>query len=98
MAVVQSLGVVNGVSVGGGLRGSFLVLAVICAGSFAPIVRADEWISPPSFEDVPVQSPAEPDGPAIAPQAVVVPLPTGLETGAACLAGMAAARWWKRRR
>jgi hypothetical protein len=34
----------------------------------------------------------------VAPQPIVVPLPTGLETGALALAAMAARRWWTKQR
>ena len=95
MAVVQRLGVVRG-------RGIFLfaMWAVLIA---APVVRAAdgdadvEWVAPAMLDDVPVRA-AEVATDPVAPQPIVVPLPTGLETGALALAAMAAGRWWTKRR
>jgi hypothetical protein len=80
-------------------------LAILLA---APTVRAadlpaeEAWVSPPSLDDVPIRSidaaPIGVSAEAIAPQPIVVPLPTGLETGATSLGTLAVARWWTRRR
>ena len=49
------------------------------------------------LDDVPVRA-ADVSTDPVAPQPIVVPLPTGLETGALALAAMAARRWWTKRR
>ena len=101
MAVVQRLGVVRG-------RGIvlFAMWAVLIA---APVVRAAdgaadgaadadvEWVAPAMLDEVPVRA-ADVATDPVAPQPIVVPLPTGLETGALGLAAMAAGRWWTKRR
>jgi hypothetical protein len=92
MAVVQRLGIVRG-------RGILLfAMWVMLIG--APAVRAAddvEWIAPAMLDDVPVRA-ADIATDPVAPQPIVVPLPTGLETGALALAAMAARRWWTNRR
>ena len=99
MAVVQRLGIVRG-------RGIFLfAMWVILIG--APVVRAADadaaadgdvdWVAPAMLDDVPVRA-ADVAPDPVAPQPVVVPLPTGLETGAVGLVAMAARRWWTKRR
>jgi len=93
MAVVQRLGIVRG-------RGIFLfAMWMILIG--APVVRAAdgdvEWVAPAMLDDVPVRA-ADVATDPVAPQPIVVPLPTGFETGALALAAMAARRWWTKRR
>ena len=56
-----------------------------------------EWVAPAMLDDVPVRA-ADVATDPVAPQPIVVPLPTGLETGALALAAMAARRWWTKRR
>jgi hypothetical protein len=109
MAVVQSLGDVmrgSGAGAGWGLR--ILPIAALAVLFVAPVVRAgdlpseDAWVSPPSLDVVPIRSvdaaPIGVSAEAVAPRPIVVPLPTGLETGAAYLGTLAVARWWTRRR
>jgi hypothetical protein len=105
MAVVESLGrlVVAGGTRGGALRGrriSWIAIAAVLA--VAPIVRAAEvetveWVAPASLDAAPVRAmemAPDPAVPEIAPKPIVVPLPSGLETGGAFLAALGAARWW----
>ena len=96
MAVVQRLGIVRG-------WGTFLFAMWVILIA-APVVRAAtdadadvEWVAPAMLDDVPVRAADVATDPA-APQPIVVPLPTGLETGALALAAMAARRWWTKRR
>ena len=98
MAVVQRLGIVRG-------RGLFLFTVWVTLIA-APAVRAAaaaeadadvEWVAPAMLDDVPVRAADVATDPVV-PQPVVVPLPTGLETGALALAAMAARRWWTKRR
>jgi hypothetical protein len=66
--------------------------------SVAPIVRAAEfdavgWVAPASLDTVPMRAiEIAPD--AVAPKPIVVPLPSGLETGGAFIAALGATRWW----
>jgi hypothetical protein len=69
--------------------------------ALAPLVRAAEveaveWVAPASLEAAPVRAvEIAPDATVadVAPKPIVVPLPSGLETGGAFLAALAAARW-----
>ena len=109
MAVVPCLGKMvrgSGVSAGWGLR--ILPTAALGVVFFAAGVRAsdlpsdDAWVSPPALDDVPVRAidvtPIGVSAEAVAPRPIVVPLPTGLETGAAYLGTLAFARWWMGRK
>ena len=62
--------------------------------------RADEaaWVSPPMLDDVPIRAVEVAPVESLSAKPIVVPLPTGLETGAACLTALAAVRWWTKRR
>ena len=104
MAVVQSLGRIvargNGGGAERGRRISWIAVATVLA--IAPIVRAANvdargWVAPAGLDAVPVRAiDIAPD--AVAPKPIVVPLPSGLETGGAFLATLAVARWWGSRR
>ena len=99
MAVVQSLGVAKGDGGGSVFRVITMLLVMNAGGVLRADVdtgAADEWVSPVSLDEVPLRFPDAAGD--VLPSPLVVPLPTGLEGGAACLAGMAAARWWKRGR
>jgi len=110
MAVVQSLGDValRGMGVRAGWRRGIIPVAIVAvvfvaACALGADVPTDHvWVSPPALDLVPVQSmetaPFMMSADAVAPRPIVVPLPTGLETGGACLATLAVTRWWTRRR
>ena len=104
MAVVQSLGTTQRGMRASAKRGRGIcsLAAVTVLAIVAPIVRADvagEWVAPASLDEVPVRAVGvEPEAVAPTPAPIVVPLPTGLETGAAVLGTLAVARWWTRRR
>ena len=102
MAAVECLGIAGGCGGGrvAGARGWILLTGIGMALSLATVARADgdvEWVPPAALDDVPVRASA-PQPVGDRPDPIVVPLPSGLHTGAMSLSALAGLRWWVTRR
>jgi hypothetical protein len=74
-----------------------VIALLTCAATSARGGTGQEWVSPAALDDVPIRAVnVAPEAAAVEP--IVVPLPTGLASGTVCLAALAAARWWGKRR
>ena len=102
MAVVRCLGLScgGGGGRGAGARGWILGMSIGVVLALGTAVRADglvEWVPPAALDDVPLRAVAPPPA-GDRPEPIVVPLPSGLHTGAMSLSALAGLRWWFMRR